>query len=495
MSDRLPSDELPSTLGLGARTTADGRAMPVPDEVARGQHLGRFIVLRTLGIGGMGMVVSAYDPKLERTVALKVLRPDIAPSQGATEARARLLREAQAMAKLRHPNVVTVFEVGEFGEQVFLAMEYVPGTTLNEWAQRRRGEPRGWVRTVAAFVDAGRGLVAAHALGMIHRDFKPTNVLIDGERVQVTDFGIASVGGHDVVATPRLAAPAVPVDAAVGTGTGALVGTAPYMAPELLRGEPADAKSDQFAFCVALHESVYGQRPFVGHDLETWSRSITDGRVVAADDAHGVPEWIRQAILRGLAKDPAARWPSMAALVEALASPETSEIGRGVRVALGAATGAMFVALPLVAKLLGPPFDRSTYAGAIGQTLALIAAVVTMAWLSRGVIGATATNIKSFYGVVAVLAMQLPLELANAATGVSVAASDMQHLVLWAAMAAMFGVTLDRRFLALTASYLAFVPLAVIWPQHILSILGLSNAVLVGFLLVVWRAEPVREPA
>ena len=151
--------------------------------------------------------------------------------------------------------------------------------------------------------------------------------------------------------------------------------------------------------------------------------------------------------------------------------------------------------MPLVAKLLGPPFDRSTYAGAIGQTLALIAAVVTMAWLSRGVIGATATNIKSFYGVVAVLAMQLPLELANAATGVSVAASDMQHLVLWAAMAAMFGVTLDRRFLVLTGSYLAFVPLVVIWPQHILSILGLSNAVLVGFLLVVWRAEPVREPA
>jgi serine/threonine protein kinase len=480
----VADEGLPTTVGLGAPDTAASPRSSSIEEPTRGQSIGRFIVLRTLGIGGMGMVVSAYDPKLERTVALKLIRPDVAPTEGATGARARLLREAQAMAKLRHPNVVSVFEVGEFEGQVFLAMEHVPGTTLGEWAHERRREPRGWIRTVAAFVDAGRALVAAHALGMIHRDFKPANVLVEGDRVQVTDFGIASVGGRDRESVELVEASAEP---AVRTGTGALIGTAPYMAPELLHGSPADEKTDQFAFCVALFEALYGKRPFAGHDVESWSRSITDGRIDRADDERGVPEWIRDAVLRGLASDPADRWSSMAQLVDTLAAPDKTQLGSEARIALSAAAGALFVALPFVAKALGPPFDRSTYRGVVGQSLSLIVSVLAMAYVYRDQVRATATNRKSFLGVMAVLVMQLPLELASAATGVPIAACDTLHLVLWAGMAAIFGATTDRRFFALAASYLVCLPFAAAWPEHVLFVLGVANLALFTFVLVIWR--------
>ncbi len=477
---RSEPGELPPTVQLGLRATDEGAGA----EPARGQRIGRFVVLRTLGVGGMGVVVSAYDPDLDRTVALKLLRPDVAPGEGSTGARARLLREAQAMAKLRHPNAVAVFEVGEYEGQVFLAMEYVPGMTLSEWSAQRREEPRGWQRTVAAFVQAGRALVAAHARGLVHRDFKPANVLVEGDRVQVTDFGIASIDGRELVDAEALAA----ARAGASTGrTGTIVGTAPYMAPELFAGAPADPKTDQFAFCVALYESLFGQRPFAGERTSQWARSIEEGRALPPDDDRGVPAWIVRAVMRGLAKDPAERWPSMAALVDTLASPEDAELGRNVRVAIGVAIGTAFVALPFLAKGLGPPFDRSTHAGAVGQTLALIAILLAMAWASRDLVRATAINRKTFYGVLAVLGMQLPLELANAALGVSVVASDIQHLVLWAAMAAMFGIALDRRFLVLAASYLLCLPAAIALPEHHLVVLGISNAVLVAFVTVVWR--------
>jgi hypothetical protein len=470
-------------MGLDHRGDADIELEHAAHDVARGHRLGRFIVLRTLGQGGMGMVVSAYDPELERTVALKLIRPDVAPTEGATGARARLLREAQAMAKLRHPNVVTVFECGEWDGQVFLAMEYVPGTTLLEWSKDRRAEPRGWMRTVGAFVDAGRALVAAHALGMIHRDFKPANVLVDGDRVQVTDFGIASVGGRDIAAPVGIGERDT-----VHTG-GAIIGTAPYMAPELLHGEPADAKTDQFAFCVALYEALYGKRPFPGHDFESWSRSITDGRIDHATDERGVPTWIRDAVLRGIANDPADRWPSMAELVEVLAAPDRTQLGREARIAVTSAAGALFVALPFVADALGPPFDRSTYRGMLGQTIALVFSVLAIAYVYRAQVRATATNRKQFLAIVNVLAMQLVLTLGCSAMGVSIAACEMLHLLVWAGMALMFGVTIDRRFLVLGGSYLLCMPFAIAWPGAMLFVHGVANTVLFGFVLVVWRRD------
>ena len=200
--------------------------------VVPGATYGRFVVIGVLGSGGMGVVLSAYDPKLDRNVALKLLRPEVwsAASGGARE---RLQREAQAMARLSHPNVVTVYEAGQVGDREFLAMELVDGETLRAW---QRAEPRAWRDALAIYIAAGRGLAAAHAAGLVHRDFKPDNVLIgrDG-RPRVGDFGLVSVG-----AEPRT-----------------VRGTPAYMAPEQWSAaEDIDARADQFSFCVALWEAI-----------------------------------------------------------------------------------------------------------------------------------------------------------------------------------------------------------------------------------------------
>ncbi len=489
-----PTARIPPTVGLGPEGAADGgRGQGAP---ARGEQVDRFVVLDTLGRGGMGVVVSAYDPKLDRKVALKLLRRDLAPTDGGTEARARLLREAQAMAKLRHPNVVTIFEVGEYRGQVFLAMEHVAGGTLIEWTAERRAEPRGWQRTLAAFVQAGRGLEAAHAQGLVHRDFKPANVLVEGDRFQVSDFGIASMGEGEAMAEPAAAAVMAGDDsgnAATPTQTGLVVGTAPYMAPELLAGRAADARSDQYAFSVALYECLYGVRPVAGNTIAKVRKSLERGQIVAPPDTRGVPQWVRDAVLRGLKQDPDARWPSMAALLNELASPEEAEAERRTRVGVAVVLGLLFALVPMAAASLGPPLDRSTYGGVVGQTLSLLAILLGLTWMARRDVWSTALNRKAFGSVLAVLLMQLPLELGNAALGVPIVASDIQHLTLWAGMAAMFAVTTDRRFFALTASYLVFLPIGVHLPDHHVAVLGLSNACFVVFVVLIWRNASPRE--
>ncbi|HEU4534686.1 MAG TPA: serine/threonine-protein kinase, partial [Polyangiaceae bacterium] len=233
-----------------------------------GTALGRYVIDGLLGSGGMGVVYAAYDPELDRKVALKMLRT---PSADAPEARERLLREARAMARLSHPNVVAVHDVGEHGGQLFLAMEFVEGITLRSWLRRASRPPR---EVLGALVQAGRGLAAAHAVGLVHRDVKPDNVLCDGRgRVCVTDFGLARATldrGREADSSDETARPGAWLDALLGAGgpasasasgpasagadgrapagasgteTGALMGTPAYMAPELYRGEAADAKS------------------------------------------------------------------------------------------------------------------------------------------------------------------------------------------------------------------------------------------------------------
>jgi eukaryotic-like serine/threonine-protein kinase len=273
----------------------------------RGDAIDRFTVLEQLGAGGMGVVVSAYDVTLDRKVAIKVLRPDrlaIEPDQGRT----RLLREAQAMARLSHPNVITVHEVGTVGEQVFVAMELVDGHTLAGWLA---AAPRTWREVTDAFVRAGRGLAAAHRVGLVHRDFKPDNVLVGaGGEVRVTDFGLASVSA-DSTAFDAATVLAVPL-----TRTGAVMGTPAYMSPEQHRSEEADARSDQFSFCVALYEALYGVRPFAGETGAEVLEAIESRRVRAPE--REAPRWLRPLVLRGLEPRPEDRWPSMETLLEDL---------------------------------------------------------------------------------------------------------------------------------------------------------------------------------
>ncbi|NMO17234.1 tetratricopeptide repeat protein [Pyxidicoccus fallax] len=296
---------------------SDVSSWPAPTPLERGATLARYVVLERIGAGAMGVVYAAYDPELDRQVALKVLRPE---GRQVEELRLRLVLEAQALARLSHANVVSVFDVGTHGDCVFLAMELVEGVTLAEWLKT----PRTWQEVLRVCTDAGRGLAAAHAAGLVHRDFKPANVLVgrDG-RARVTDFGMARPLNREPGATPRRVPDPLTSSKASPplTRTGALLGTPAYMAPELLTGQRADALSDQFSFCVALHEALYGVRPFEGGSLEELARAALEGRVRPAAPGTKVPAWVRRAVLRGLRPRPEERYPSMEPLLAALVPP------------------------------------------------------------------------------------------------------------------------------------------------------------------------------
>ncbi len=291
-----------------------------------GAKLGRYLVLDVLGMGGMGIVVAAYDPQLDRKVAIKLVRPAVGGSlaSAAEGGRMRLLREAQAMAKLAHPNVVAVHDVGTVDDQVFVAMEFIDGPSLRGWLAK----PRSWRAVLEVFRQAGQGLNAAHQQGLIHRDFKPDNVMIGrDERVVVMDFGLvrASVRSEDseLPTEPRARVnddvPTAPLDSHL-TEVGSLLGTPAYMAPEQLAGNAADASSDQFSFCVALYEALYGERPFAGKSVVQLITSMMDGAIQPEPRATLVPRWLRAVVLRGLANQPEQRFASMHELLAALAS-------------------------------------------------------------------------------------------------------------------------------------------------------------------------------
>ncbi|MDC0675480.1 serine/threonine-protein kinase [Nannocystis radixulma] len=286
-------------------------------------RIGRFVVLREIGRGAMGVVYAGYDDELDRRVALKLVQTGSHddPSLG----RAQLLREAQALARLIHPNVVAVHEAGEFHGAVFIAMEYVDGVDLQHWLAHK---PRSWREVVAALRQAGEGLRAAHDVGLIHRDFKPSNVLVGADgRVRVADFGLATrrgrtgASGHVSGTMSSSTSPALVTLA----GSGALVGTPAYMAPEQLRREPATAASDQFAFCVTLWEALYGRRPFAGDTLESLAEDVLRGQLSPVPPDPRVPAWLHALLLRGLAGDPARRFPGLGELLDALAHDPEAE--------------------------------------------------------------------------------------------------------------------------------------------------------------------------
>jgi WD40 repeat protein len=286
-----------------------GRPLPAPTRV------GRYLVGEQLGSGAMGVVYRAHDPELEREVAIKVVRAG--GSNPSNEL--RLLREAQAMARLRHPNVVPIFDVGPADGAVFVAMPLMEGGTLRRWL---RGGERTFDAILDRFVAAGRGLAAAHAAGLIHRDFKPENVLLGaGGETQVSDFGLACLAQDEIAPSTsaiRLAAGAL-------TETGAILGTPAYMAPEQLRGLSSNARADQFSFCVALWEGIYGVRPFAAAQGSRPEPTRTRLDAIAAGPVpplrrRPVPAWIAPVLARGLDPDPEQRWPTMDTLLETIAA-------------------------------------------------------------------------------------------------------------------------------------------------------------------------------
>ncbi len=289
-------------------------------------RIGRYRVVDTLGEGGMGVVFSAVDEDLDRKIALKVLRA----SSGSGLER-RLQREARAMAKLSHPNVVTVHEVSVVSGRVCVAMEFVAGSTLRTWLTQAR--PLRQICDV--FAQTARGLIAAHEVGIVHRDLKPDNVMVgDDGRVRVLDFGLAKTIGElqgddgsaitDGAQASRDGDSGSSEDLERLTVTGAVMGTPRYMAPEQFLAEDCDARTDQFAFCLALYEAVYRQHAFLGSTVRAIGKAVVGGELQDPPTDHSVPEPLADAIRRGLQVDADERYPSMTALLDVL-SPAAGE--------------------------------------------------------------------------------------------------------------------------------------------------------------------------
>jgi tetratricopeptide (TPR) repeat protein len=350
MDEPRPRDTLDERRALAKieRELLGGRAQPM--------RLSRYVLLEQLGAGGGGVVYVAYDPELERKVAIKLLRAGGAAGEASSERASRLAREAQALARISHPNVIAVYDVGTYGEElggawagdtadgpdegVFVVMELVDGQTLRTWIKTR---PRRWREVLEVFLPAGRGLAAAHAAGMTHRDFKPANVLIgrDG-RVRVLDFGLARVARTEDISASTGSRPSNPSELAGAslanplTLSGAVLGTPTYMAPEQHRGETVAEAGDQFSFCVSLYEALYGQRPFTGSTIDELGAAKEKG-VGEMPGSPEVPAHLVAALRRGLSVDPQGRFASMNELLAELAFDPIARRRRYLGAALGLA--------------------------------------------------------------------------------------------------------------------------------------------------------------
>ena len=357
---------------MNERPLTESRMEP-PAQISRGATIGRYVVVGYVGHGAMGDVYSAFDPDLNRKLAIKLLRVRRDKSVAGVDGRTRLLREAQAIAKLSHPNVVVVHDVGNFEDRVFIAMEFIEGGTLSYWLHQ---QSRSWREILTVFLAAGRGLQHAHEANLVHRDFKPDNVMVrvDGE-VRVMDFGLVRYTdlGEDepkpearpastpvsaaaarqasmLESTVNLARPPSPnLPAAVSaqqtklTQTGTMLGTPAYMAPEQFVGQTTDARSDQFSFCIALYECLFGVRPFDGATMAELTGNVLAGQVKPPPQRSAVPAGISRALRRGLSVSPADRYPSMTELLADLS--RSAQPRKTILLATAAAGFALLVAL------------------------------------------------------------------------------------------------------------------------------------------------------
>ncbi len=376
------------------------------DDATGSPHFGRFVILGTAGVGAMGTVYAAYDPALDRRVALKVLRSSTAGQQ-----RERIRREALAMARVNHVNVVQVYEVGEHERRLFIAMEFVAGSTLKVW----QSQDRGWRAVARMYAEVARGLAAAHAVGLVHRDFKPDNVLVgvDG-RPRIIDFGLARAAGDPVTGEVPIATvdgasggpasggepigavsrgnaepgsaesgsagsgSAGPGSAGLGsaelsgsgaqggsddllshdlTRTGHVMGTPAYMAPEVMNRQPPSARSDQFAFGVSFYEGLCGQPPFPRDSLVGLKLAVTRGEVQPPPGDRELPGPLARLVLRTLAPDPEQRFPSMQAIIGRLESIAGDEelVDWRPRMAILSVIGLVLIGAVLGRSIAGDP--------------------------------------------------------------------------------------------------------------------------------------------
>jgi serine/threonine protein kinase len=495
-----------------------GADLPLPPESGR---IGRFLVLSRLGAGGMGVVYAAYDDALDRKVAIKIMYPREDDESGHTALRLR--REAQAMAKLSHPNVVQVFEVGQYRDSLFLAMEFVHGSTLDAW---QREAPRPWREIVAMHAQAGQGLAAAHGAGLIHRDYKPSNVMVSHDgRARVLDFGLVRHGDTGEQPARPLAAlmsspdmlgdfltgvqpgarPGVRPDAVAEalsdalsdslTMEGTILGTPPYMSPEQITGQPVDARSDQFGFCVALYEALYGVNPFASPTLGARLMRIMTSAVAAPPAGSDVPAWVHAAVLRGLRCQPDQRWPSMQALLTALTSDpdhgasSESVLRRSRRAFL---FGAVAFALVAVGTLLVhedvAAFQRAATspAGALLMSLLVSSVYGVMLLLGRRTLLASAVGrqLMASGGITCggiVLTRVVPVFL-----DVPFEYGFVYGQIVIACMAAMAAVTILRPFRWMAVLWLLLIPLSLWRIEHAAALQSAGLLLTCALGLVYW---------
>ncbi len=382
----MASQEDPTVVSSPQRREHQGRA--------RGKSVGRYLLLELCGEGGMGVVYKAYDPELGRTIALKLLQLEDGPRRGRRE---RLLREAQALARLSHPNVIAVHDVGTYKGHVFIAMEFVEGTTLRGWL---KAKPRTRREILDVFMAAGEGLAAAHRAGLVHRDFKPDNVMVgDDGRVRVLDFGLvreahgeSSVGDDTDADAPNRTSSSDDLDLASQTPLsipltqiGAIMGTPRFMAPEQHRGEVTEEPADQFSFCVSLYWALYGEYPFSAEAPTERIEQMLAHRIADPPRESTVPHWLRDVLIRGLAPRPSSRHHSMNALLEALRADPALLRRRWLRAALMTtavvAVGAAVVAGAIAYKARRGAAEQARLAQQFGQEIERIGAIARYAAL------------------------------------------------------------------------------------------------------------------
>jgi serine/threonine protein kinase len=459
--DGWSEDQVPATAS-GDPTPAAADAPGVSPKSAR---IGRFAVLRQLGAGGMGVVYAAYDEQLDRKIALKLLRPD---REYSARIEARMQREARAMATLSHPNVVQVYEVGLFEDQVFLAMEFVQGQTLTAWL---KAEARPWQHTLDVMIQAGEGLHAAHDAGVVHGDFKPDNILIDTQdKARVVDFGLSrrvdpadssakSMRIADQVEVSRVTLRTTPVppdpppDLEAMRSNARIAGTPPYMAPEQHRQRPTDQRSDQWSFCVTLYIALYGRHPFAGEGLLALVLNVCDGKLHPPPPGSPVPVGVFVALTRGLEVDPEDRWPTMIDLLAALdrgsgraRDPEFDlSVARRQRLLLTGAVALSAIGVTVVFVVSSPTDDRlPTATMSVTAAVLVNAVLLTLLFAFRRALLKNTINRRVMAWL---LVSSLAILVHRAAAlwiSVSVTATLVNDLFLLSVIAFMAAVTVER---------------------------------------------------
>ncbi len=446
------------------------RAASARRALERGAALGRYLVIDALGEGATAAVYRAYDSELDRRVALKVLHPH-AITEGREE---RLLDEARSLARLAHENIVTVFDAGRVDDRAFVALELVEGQTLRAWLAQTN---RSWIEVVSVFAKAGRGLAAAHEAALVHRDFKPDNVLIgDDGRVRVADFGLA-------------------LDASIA-GDRSLVGTPAYMAPELFDGATADARSDQFAFCVALFEALFGARPFEGATLDALAAAARAG-IVDVPAGRDVPSWLLAVVRRGTSADPSRRFHSMRALLDALPADPEADLrhSNAGRAALVATVVSLQFSLGLYFAPPGAPAPRSSPNGAQVALWVLVTAVIAAAIIARFRRPLLASRL-SRQILVALATLYYTSVLVEYAAQ-RLAASEpfsVASTFSWAAACMVcLGMTVHRLFFATAAVSLGAGLAAIAWPTAAPWLSRITPFVMALLLIARWGASAQRS--